>query len=122
MNARMESIEKKIVTLENEIKALRTEFEDATRAETKNTPAGVPPQIHPTPPPRVSAKSHSSWEWLVGGNLIGKLGIVTLILSAAFFMVYALDKGWLNPWTRIALLEIASAAAAYLSYRLYKKN
>ena len=69
-----------------------------------------------------AADSSFSWEWLIGGNIIGKIGIVTLIVSTAFFMVYALDQGWLSEWIRLIMLQVAFAALSFTSYRLYTKN
>lgn len=135
-------LEKKIAALESEIFSLRSEFERWKRqtqsgdlankpaAPTKAAPAhaGIPPRPTPstpasaTPSPSRTEESIFSWEWLIGGNLIGKLGIITLIVSTAFFMVYALDQGWLSEWIRLLMLQAAFAALSWSSYQLYKKD
>lgn len=88
-------------------------------------PAPAQPAAVPAPTAGVPVAAHDasfSWEWLIGGNIIGKIGIVTLIISTALFMVYALDQGWLSEWIRLIMLQAAFAALGYLSYRLYLKN
>ncbi len=135
-----QQLEKKIAALESEIFALRSEFERARRSQGKivSTPRTERP-LAATTIPAAAAKSASapaapvasatpaaesafSWEWLIGGNIIGKIGIVTLIVSTALFMVYALDQGWLSEWIRLLMLQGASAALGYASYRLYAKR
>ncbi len=138
--AQLENLEKKLGSLETEVFKLRSELERAKRGaaalpavELKQaaTPAAAKPAPSPTPmaPPRVNATTTApgesesfSWEWLIGGNIIGKIGIVTLIVSTALFMVYALDQGWLSEWVRLLMLQAAFGALGYMSYRLYKKE
>lgn len=145
--AQLEGLEKKITTLESEIFSLRSEFErlkrapavPATAAALKSEPPKVskpippgPAKVQVTPPvaktePPVAQREPQgdagfSWEWLIGGNIIGKIGIITLIVSTALFMVYALDQGWLSEWVRLIMLQAAFGALSYLSYRLYTRN
>jgi uncharacterized membrane protein len=138
--AQLENLEKKLGSLETEVFKLRSELERAKRGaaalpavELKQaaTPAAAKPAPSPAPmaPARVNATTTApgesesfSWEWLIGGNIIGKIGIVTLIVSTALFMVYALDQGWLSEWVRLLMLQAAFGALGYMSYRLYKKE
>jgi uncharacterized membrane protein len=92
-----------------------------TSAEVRG-PKMVQPETRAVQTPATNSESNFSWEWLIGGNIIGKLGIVTLIISAALFMVYALDQGWLSEWIRLLTLQAAFGALSVLSYRLYKKE
>ncbi|MFZ5630836.1 MAG: DUF2339 domain-containing protein [Spirochaetota bacterium] len=141
-----QQLEKKIAALESEIFSLRSEFERSRRqqgksaaptalpvqpapAAARNTTSIAPPRVVTAPvqvAPAVSTnqpvESSFSWEWLIGGNIIGKIGIVTLIVSTALFMVYALDQGWLSEWIRLLMLQGAFAGLGYASYRLYKKQ
>ncbi|MBV6492257.1 MAG: hypothetical protein LDLANPLL_00250 [Turneriella sp.] len=122
MSARLDGIEKKIAALEVQIQSLRTEFEEAKRGEKIES---EPPTKDVSTPQKIAAQtstSASSWEWLVGGNIIGKLGVVTLILSVAFFMIYAIDRGWLGEWVRLLILQLTFALLSFLSYSLYKKK
>ena len=41
------------------------------------------------------------FEQLVGGNILGKLGLLTLVLATAWFIKYAFDKHWINESGRI---------------------
>lgn len=145
-DSQAQQLEKKIAALESEIFSLRSEFERARRDQNKVTAnSALPTQPRPvkltpaeviapastvpvsaiaTPATNTtqSAESSFSWEWLIGGNIIGKIGIVTLIVSTALFMVYALDQGWLSEWIRLLMLQGAFAGLSYASYRLYAKQ
>jgi len=145
-DSQAQRLEKKIAALESEVFALRSEFERARRGNARAaTNAALPAQPQPVtarpltvaprplaaPVPEAaaavassssSAESSFSWEWLIGGNIIGKIGIVTLIVSTALFMVYALDQGWLSEWIRLLMLQGAFAGLSYASYRLYTKQ
>lgn len=134
----LQSLEKKISALETEVFSLRSELERAKRQQGTPSGAAVAPAaakvVEAAPPvqaahaptaPKPATQTTDagfSWEWLIGGNIIGKIGIVTLIISTALFMVYALDQGWLSEWVRLILLESAFGVLGYLSYRLYLKN
>lgn len=122
-NARLAQLETKLVSLERDVRELRQEF----IAAKKNVSTSLSPTKKENAPlvaksVQKTAASTSSWEWLVGGNIIGKVGIVTLVLSAAFFMVYALDKGWVSEWVRLLLLQSAFAVLGYLSLRFFAKG
>lgn len=139
---RLQELETKVGALEGAVFSLRSELERAKRENTapqsatpstldtiatKVNPPAPPPSLTltqkaPTPQLRTESNTGFSWEWLIGGNIIGKVGIVTLILSTALFMVYALDQGWLSEWVRLIMLQGAFAALGFMSYRLYKKE
>src|SRR5262245_15848625 len=103
--SQLKSLEKKIGALESEVFALRSELEKAKRgispgaataaivqpaAKTKPAPVAEavkvpaapvnPPKAVPAAQPAAAASADAgfSWEWLIGGNIIGKIGIVTL--------------------------------------------
>lgn len=139
----LESFEKRIAALEGQVFSLRSELERAKRQQVntptvtaqkaeapavaaKATPAAAkspaPVASIPVAPASQQTEAGFSWEWLIGGNIIGKIGIVTLIVSTALFMVYALDQGWLSEWIRLITLQAAFGILGFLSYRLYKKN
>ncbi|AFM12894.1 DUF2339 domain-containing protein [Turneriella parva] len=140
--AQLENLEKKLGSLETEVFKLRSELERAKRgagapvqaiaqpaakavATAEQTRPAAAPLSTPKATPSAAAPAEGdsfSWEWLIGGNIIGKIGIVTLIVSTALFMVYALDQGWLSEWVRLLMLQAAFGALGFLSYRLYKKE
>ena len=41
------------------------------------------------------------FEQIFGGNIIGKLGLITLVLASAWFIKYAFDRQWINESGRI---------------------
>ncbi len=142
LNMDLVSLEKKLGSLESEVFKLRAELERAKRdgasAGAKAVAVPVPAtktvpvqaavvKTEPAPAAARAEADHAqadsfSWEWLIGGNIIGKIGIVTLIVSTALFMVYALDQGWLSEWIRLLMLQAAFGALSFMSYRLYKKE
>src|SRR5689334_20986881 len=42
-------------------------------------------------------------ETTVGLNWVNRVGVITLILGAAFFFKYAVDSGWIGPGLRVLL-------------------
>lgn len=144
--SRVGQLEQKIASLESQIFSLRSEFERAKREGSTtltNTQAqrtlpkisrpdaiiaahaAAPAVIERGPSQKQTNESDEttfSWEWLIGGNIIGNIGIVTLIVSTALFMVYAIDQGWLGEWIRLLMLQAAFAGLGYASYRLYSRH
>ncbi len=51
-----------------------------------------------------------NWEWLIGGNWLARIGVVALIVGAAFFISLAIDRGWLGEAERVILGLIAGLA------------
>lgn len=51
-----------------------------------------------------------NWEWLVGGNWLARIGVVALIVGAAFFISLAIDRGWLGETERVVLGLVAGLA------------
>ena len=43
------------------------------------------------------------WEWLLGGNWLGRVGIVTLIIGVGFFLKLAFDNNWIGETGRVVL-------------------
>ena len=51
-----------------------------------------------------------NWEWLLGGNWLARIGIVALVVGAAFFISLAIDRGWLGEAERVILGLVAGLA------------
>src|SRR5579862_2442243 len=74
-----------------------------------------PPPVAPSPipPPLRSAPSPASREGValettVGLNWINRIGVITLILGAAFLFKYGIDNGWIGPEVRVILGVVAA--------------
>lgn len=53
--------------------------------------------------PPAQTPTDRTWEWLLGGNWLARVGIVALILGVAFFISLAIDRGWLGETERVVL-------------------
>lgn len=49
----------------------------------------------------------SEWEAILGGNWLARIGVLALFIGLAFFIMFAIEKGWLGPPTRIILGVLA---------------
>ena len=69
-------------------------------------PAAPPPPRPPRPPaPRVGRRDFES---VVGANWLSKLGVIAILVSAAFFLKYAFEAGWIGPTLRVAIGLLAA--------------
>jgi hypothetical protein len=57
-------------------------------------------------------------ETFIGKNLISKIGIAVLVLGIAFFVKYAIDKDWINEYTRVGIGIMAGAVVLVFAHRL----
>lgn len=71
----------------------------------------VPPEIPVHGPPR-------RFETRMGLTLVNRVGVVTLVLGAAFFFRYAVEAGWLGVTARVLLGAAAGAAALAIAERI----
>ena len=66
-----------------------------------------------TPPPSdnlLATMQAWNWEQFVGGNWLARIGVVALIIGAAFFLNLAIDNDWIGPTGQVVLGIIAGAA------------
>lgn len=52
--------------------------------------------------PAAAPKQRSDLEKFVGENLLSKIGIIILIIGVAIGAKYAIDRGWITPFMRVA--------------------
>lgn len=71
------------------------------KEESSSQPQPVP-SIEPEPKPRRKPKRRN-FEKIVGENLLGKIGILALVIGMGFFVKYAIDNNWLNETGRTVL-------------------
>lgn len=95
-------LRERVDVLQKELDAIRKKL-DAAGAETAPEPQPPPPP--PRKPSRIEEYFRTSvfpeFESLVGGNILGKLGLITLVLATAWFIKYAFDRQWINESGRI---------------------
>ena len=60
-------------------------------------------------------------ERVFGGNLLAKIGIVTLVLGIGFFVKYAIDQGWINEVARVAIGLAVGGAIIAIAHKLKEK-
>ncbi|MDE0140343.1 MAG: DUF2339 domain-containing protein [Caldilineaceae bacterium] len=80
-------------------------------AGTAQAPAA--PRDAPTAAPPADEKSAASshdWEWLVGGNWLGRVGILALIIGTGFFLKLAFDNDWIGENLLVFLGLVVGAA------------
>jgi uncharacterized membrane protein len=57
-------------------------------------PLSAPPDAGPGPGPLDQLLGRAR-AWLLGGNLVVRVGVIVLFFGVAFFLNYAMDRGWL---------------------------
>ena len=91
-----------------------------TPEEEENTPAVAAIERNKQESAKQEAEE-SIIEKLLGGNLLAKIGIVTLVLGIGFFVKYAIDQGWVNEVGRVAIGLLIGAAIIGVAHKLIEK-
>ncbi|HYI74387.1 MAG TPA: DUF2339 domain-containing protein [Gaiellaceae bacterium] len=106
----------------------------------------TPPQTRPTPPPPVMVapaarapeptqprppieppdaapkRPELSFEDLLGGRILAWLGALAIVIGAVFFLVIAVDRGWIGVEARIALAFTGSTILLAGGLFLYERR
>ncbi len=100
INARIQRIEKDLAELKAELRRTETSASNQARpvAPAQTAPVSRPPGVISKWLGRVQ---EDSMEVFLGGNLLGKLGLVAIVLAAAWFVQLAFQNGWVNESGRI---------------------
>ncbi|MBT8126890.1 MAG: DUF2339 domain-containing protein [Gammaproteobacteria bacterium] len=61
-------------------------------------------------------------DWLFGGNTVARVGVVILFFGVAFFLKYAVDRGWLPVEIRIMAAAVGGMILIALGWRLRLKR
>lgn len=67
----------------------------------------------PRPPPEEGVLSRArewDWEQILGGNWLARIGVLALIIGAAFFLKFAFDNNWIGPTGQVVLGILAGLA------------
>lgn len=81
--------------------------------------ASLQPPISPAPVSK-SARNRE-WEQILGGNWLARIGILAVIIGAAFFLKFAFDNNWLGPGARVILGVAAGLVLLGLGYYWNKR-
>jgi uncharacterized membrane protein len=71
--------------------------------------------------PKAAPAKPREWEQILGGNWLARIGVIALIIGAAFFIKYAFDNDWLGPNARVILGIVAGLAMVGSGYYWQKK-
>lgn len=74
-------------------------------------------RAHPLPESKDGSFSWQSWELWIGRKLLGWVAVIGFVLSATFFIRYAVQEGWVGPGLKV--LGIATAGIAFLGVGKY---
>lgn len=119
-----EQVRKKTSVSEPIISAKEEEKELETLIEEFSVPESVQdkPKIkEETNQQKTEAKPERNLEDFIGGNVIGKIGILVLLIGIAIFVKYASDQNWISETMRVLLAYFAGAILFGLSFLLKKK-
>jgi uncharacterized membrane protein len=94
-------------------------------------PAPPPPEATASPPPpsppiepaaAEPEKPAQSFEDLLGGRILAWLGGLAIVVGVIFFLVIAVDRGWIGVEARIALAFLGSTVLLGIGLFLYERR
>src|SRR6185369_12224352 len=75
----------------------------------------------PSQPDVVTALVLKARDWLFGGNVVVRVGVVVLFVGLAFLAKYAIDNALLPPQLRLAAIGAAGIGLFVTGFRLRRK-
>ncbi|WP_016756988.1 DUF2339 domain-containing protein [Leptospira santarosai] len=93
----LKKIQKRLDELEAEIVSLRKEI------TADQTISKEPSQTYSAVSETILKKRSPEWELFLGGNLLGKLGLLSILLACSWFVKYAFDNRWVNESGRVLI-------------------
>lgn len=61
-------------------------------------------------------------KWLLGGNTVARVGVIILFFGVAFFLQYAIDRGWLPIEVRLICAAVGGMILIALGWKLRSKR
>ncbi|MBM9501500.1 DUF2339 domain-containing protein [Leptospira sp. 201903071] len=121
----IENIKKRLDQLEEEVVSLKKEIAtySAKPAEVETArefPQKEPPQTKIEKP--VEKTRSPKWELFLGGNLLGKAGLFSILLATIWFIKYAFDNRWVNESGRILIGMSIGFGISFTGLRLNVKG
>lgn len=115
---RISALEKKLADAQNQINAIQAELV-SLKKET-GAPAAKPKPAPVTP--AAPKKPSIEWEFLFGGNILGKAGILSIVIALSWFVKYAFDNHWVNESGKIFSGLLISSTLGFLGLHFAKKK
>jgi uncharacterized membrane protein len=122
----VQSISGRVLKLERRIKEIETEGVQVIASHMTEPQAVVVPemvQVEESPKlytdfPSNTAPKEELTDEEVGGRMLGKIGVVAVLIGVAFFIKYAFDHNWVGPVGRVMVGVIIGALAISLGKML----
>lgn len=125
----IEKIQKRLDELEQEIVSLKKEILAHTLKKTKqetDSRSNSQPIQSTTPIESVAAPIEKfrsrEWELFWGGNLLGKFGLVSILLASVWLIKFAFDNRWVNESGRILIGLSIGFGVCFAGLRLAVKK
>lgn len=119
-----EKLSNRIESLERELKSVRDDLKAAYTGQQVNPAENQAPIHRPAGRPDTPPKPAFNFdlEMLLGGNILGKLGLVALILASLWFIKFAFDNYWINESGRIYIGLLSGFGVSGLGLFLAKQK
>jgi uncharacterized membrane protein len=92
-----EEMNRQLLALASRVSALETELDQLRRISAGGPPATFAQQAPRSP----ESPPESSLESRIGSQLFNRVGIVAVLIAAAWFLKLAIDRGYLGPTARV---------------------
>ncbi len=114
LNRRLDLLEKELNAIRGQLSILSPILKDSSSLSKKEVKAT----------PEKKKESTFNIEMLLGANLFGKLGLLTVIIGVVLFIKMAIDNRWLNESARIVVILVSGfivfGYSLYLAKRRYR--
>lgn len=116
------TVEQRLTFLEDRVRQLESvlEVREAPVERPMPFPAPSKPAVRPRPP--APAKPSRDLEELLGGQVLGWVGGVAVVIAAVFFVVMAVRNGWIGEAARMELAFAGSVLLVGLGTWLYERR
>ena len=122
LTKRVEILEKELHLVKSELSKLSLSDTNSQVHQTSSKPNIIQPQIpKPTSEEKKPNKSFD-WEVLLGGNILGKLGLMAILLAFIWFIKFAFDNHWINESGRIFIGLLLGFSSITIGLGLAKRK
>jgi uncharacterized membrane protein len=94
----------------------------APAAASEPVPPPSPAPVTVARPQRKVLRPGETFEDLLGGRILAVVGGLAILLGVVFFLVIAVDRGWIGVEARVALAFLGSTALLALGVFLYERR
>lgn len=127
---RVDNLERAVVALRERVSVLETTSGRVAPPPVPTPRPWTPPPPPPPPPPRPAqptvprkpARPSFDLEQLLTGRVLAWAGGLAVFAGLIFFLVTAINRGWIDEPTRVALAFVASTALLLVGYVLHERK